>query len=54
MIVIIFYIINYATKVKDLVLKRVAVVVKVFRFLDDLIIKRQAETTGSCGEGNGF
>ena len=37
---IIFYIINYVTKVKDLVLKRVAIVVEVFCLLDDLIMER--------------
>ena len=39
-IAIIFYITNYTTKVKDPVLKRVAVAVEVFRLLNDLIIER--------------
>ena len=43
-IAIIFYIINYATKVKDLIWKWVAVAVKLFRNLNKLTIKHQVKT----------
>ena len=38
-IAIVFYIINYATKVEDLVWKRVVVVAELFRNLNKLIIE---------------
>ena len=49
---IIFYITNYATKVKNLVWKRVVVVAELFRDLDKSITKHQVETANSYKKGN--
>ena len=52
---IVFYIINYTTKVEDLVWKQVVVAAELFRDLNKLIIKYQVkiiETVNSCKKGN--
>ena len=52
---IVFYITNYATKVKDLVWKQVVVAAELFRDLNKLTTKYQVkiiETVNSCKKGN--
>ena len=41
---IVFYVMNYATKVEDLVWKQVVAAVELFRDLDKLITEYQVET----------
>ena len=50
-----FYVTNYATKVEDLVWKRVAAAVELFHDLDKSTTERQVETVetaDSCRKGD--
>ena len=52
---IVFYVTNYATKVKDPVWKQVVAAAELFRDLDKSTTKRQVEiveTADSCKKGN--